>query len=273
MFSNPMRAAIASAFFSLTLLGENWPQWRGPNLDLTSPETGLPVKWSTTENVAWKLPLPAWSGATPIVWGDHVFLSIAENGSLYLWAVDRRGPKIEWKKFLSDGDQKVRKQNMSSPSPVTDGKNVWAMTGTGALKGFDFAGNEIWSRNIQTDYGRFGLNWGYASSPLLHDDSLYVQVLHGMRTRDPSYLLRIDKKTGKTYNISFNDAKNGKFTVNEDGGSRAAFSIGGKAKVPAWIPDYPGSDPQAAGPVNANYAVALADQARAKGAALRARRN
>jgi hypothetical protein len=55
-----------------------------------------------------------------------------------------------------------------------------------------------------------------------------------------------DKKTGKTYNISFNDAKNGKFTVNEDGGSRAAFSIGGKAKVPAWIPDYPGSDPQAA---------------------------
>jgi len=87
---------------------------------------------------------------------------------------------------------------MSSPSPVTDGKVVWVMTGTGVLKAFDFAGKEIWGRDIQADYGRFGLQWGYASSPLLFEDSLYVQVLHGMHTDDPSYLLRIDKATGKT---------------------------------------------------------------------------
>jgi outer membrane protein assembly factor BamB len=91
-----------------------------------------------------------------------------------------------------------RKQNMSSPSPVTDGRHVWVMTGVGVLKAFDFAGTELWSRNIQTDYGRFGLNWGYASSPLLQDDALYVQVLHGMKTDDPSYVLKIDKMTGKT---------------------------------------------------------------------------
>ena len=87
---------------------------------------------------------------------------------------------------------------MSSPSPVTDGQNVYVMTGTGSLKGFDFDGNLLWARDIQKDYGRFGLNWGYASSPLLFEDSLYLQVLHGMRTDDPSYILRIDKKTGKT---------------------------------------------------------------------------
>ncbi len=92
----------------------------------------------------------------------------------------------------------MRKHNMSSPSPVTDGKSVWVMTGTGVLKGFDFEGRELWARDIQKDYGAFGLNWGYASSPLLHEDSLYVQVLHGMNTDDPSYVLRIDKKTGKT---------------------------------------------------------------------------
>jgi outer membrane protein assembly factor BamB len=92
----------------------------------------------------------------------------------------------------------MRKQNMSSPSPATDGKHVWVMTGTGILKCFDFAGNEKWMRDIQKDYGRFGLNWGYASSPLLFEDSLYVQVLHGMRTDDPSYVLRIDKASGKT---------------------------------------------------------------------------
>jgi outer membrane protein assembly factor BamB len=87
---------------------------------------------------------------------------------------------------------------MSSPSPVTDGKRVWAMTGTGILKAFDFDGKELWTRDIQKDYGRFGLNWGYGSSPLLVGDALYVQVLHGMRTDDPSYVLRIDGATGKT---------------------------------------------------------------------------
>jgi outer membrane protein assembly factor BamB len=87
---------------------------------------------------------------------------------------------------------------MSTPSPVTDGANVCVMTGVGVLKGFDFAGNELWMRDIQKDYGKFGLNWGYGSSPFLYEDSLYVQVLHGMKTTDPCYLLRIDKKTGKT---------------------------------------------------------------------------
>ena len=92
----------------------------------------------------------------------------------------------------------MRKQNMSSPSPVTDGRHVWVMTGTGVLKAFAFDGREVWARDIPKDYGAFGLNWGYASSPLLHEDALYVQVLHGMKTDDPSYVLRIDKTTGKT---------------------------------------------------------------------------
>ena len=87
---------------------------------------------------------------------------------------------------------------MSSPSPVTDGTNVWVLTGLGILKAFDFAGKELWTRDIQKDYGTFGLNWGYGSSPLLHQDALYVQVFHGMKTDDPSYLMKLDKKTGKT---------------------------------------------------------------------------
>jgi hypothetical protein len=69
------------------------------------------------------------------------------------------------------------------------------MTGIGILKCFDLSGTEVWMRDIQKEYGRFGLNWGNASSPLLFDNSLFVPVLHGMRTDDPSYLLRIDAKT------------------------------------------------------------------------------
>ncbi len=197
-----MRIVIATACLILTLFvtarAENWPQWRGPSANGISSETNLPVQWSATENIAWKLALPSWSGSTPIVWGDHIFLNVAESGSLFLWAVDRNNGTPLWKRHLSDGDQRQRKQNMSTPSPVTDGNNVWVMTGTGILKAFDIGGKELWMRDIQKDYGRFGLQWGYGSSPMLHGDSLYVQVLHGMKTDDPSYILRISKANGRT---------------------------------------------------------------------------
>ena len=223
-----------------TLFAENWPHWRGPARDGSSAEVGLPVSWGATckagaaatsarpapqgrggfgfgmegrpitplactdfdtTNVAWRLPLPAYSGSTPIIWGDTIFLNVAtgaNDGVLELWAVDREKRAAVWKRQLADTNRMERKQNMSSPSPVTDGRFVWVMTGVGVLKAFDFAGKELWTRDIQKDYGTFGLQWGYASSPLLQDDFLYVQVLHGMKTDDPSYLLKIDKMTGKT---------------------------------------------------------------------------
>lgn len=190
---------LAAMLSALTALhAEDWPQWRGPTLDGISHEKNLPTHWSTDENVNWRLRLPAWSGATPIVWQDKIFLNVAEGDDLYLWTVDRKEGKVLWKRFLSGGNRKLRKQNMSSPSPVTDGKHVWVMTGTGIIKAFDFSGKELWTRDIQKDYGQFGLLWGYASSPLLYKDALYVQVLHGMKTDDPSYVLRINKNTGKT---------------------------------------------------------------------------
>jgi outer membrane protein assembly factor BamB len=194
------RTLFAIAILSLSCSiasAENWPQWRGPALNGVSAEKNLPSKWTTEENVTWKLAMPSFSGSTPIIWGDRIFLNVAEGDDISLWAVDRNKAAVLWKKRLGGGNLKLRKQNMSSPSPVTDGKNVWVMTGTGILKGFDFAGNELWSRDIQKEYGEFGLNWGYASSPLLFEDSLYVQVLHGMKTDAPSYVLRINKATGK----------------------------------------------------------------------------
>jgi len=183
---------------------ENWPSWRGPTGNGISTETNLPLHWSRTDNVAWKLAMPAFSGSTPVVWERRIFLNVADDlrsrdpVTLHLWCVDRETGTLVWERPLGGGNHQQRKQNMSSPSPVTDGTHVWVMTGTGVLKGFDFDGREIWARDIQADYGRFGLNWGYGSSPLLVGDSLYIQVLHGMKTRDPSYLLRIDKATGKT---------------------------------------------------------------------------
>jgi len=184
---------------SLTVVqAENWPQWRGPNLNGLSGEKNLPLTWTHETNIAWKLAMPGWSGSTPIIWRDRVFLNVADGNDLYLWSVNRIDGAVVWKKLLGGGNVKMRKQNMSSPSPVTDGKSVYVMTGTGILKAFDFDGKELWARDIQKDYGEFGLNWGYASSPLLLDEALFVQVLHGMKTDAPSYVLRLDKRSGKT---------------------------------------------------------------------------
>ena len=60
-------------------MSANWPAWRGPAGDGVSAEKNLPVKWSPTENIAWKIPLPQWSGATPVIWGDTIFLNVAES--------------------------------------------------------------------------------------------------------------------------------------------------------------------------------------------------
>lgn len=190
---------LAVSLLSLSIVrAENWPQWRGPLLNGVSNEKNLPVKWTPEENVVWKVAMPGLSGSTPIIWRDRVFLSVAEGDNLALWCVDKNKGEVLWKQPLGAGNVKMRKHNMSSPSPVTDGRAVYVITGTGIFKAFDFAGKELWTRDIQKDYGSFGLNWGYSSSPLLFEDSLYVQVLHGMKTDEPSYVMRIDKKTGKT---------------------------------------------------------------------------
>jgi outer membrane protein assembly factor BamB len=187
--------AVAGASLSAAA---DWPQWRGPELRGTSPEKNLPLKWSVTENVAWKVALPAGGGATPIVSGDRVFLNVAEGDTVSLWCLDRKTGAVAWKKPLGGASGHAhKKHNMATPSPVTDGKRVFAMSGQGALKGFDVEGKELWARDLQKEYGPFGTNWGYGSSPLLHEGVLYVPVLHGMKTDDPSYLLGVDAATGQ----------------------------------------------------------------------------
>ncbi len=179
-----------------------WPQWRGPALDGTSPETGLPLRWGPQENVAWKLLLPAKSGSSPVVWGERIFLLVSldpeRDDAIELWCVGRDDGAVRWKRKVAAGNEPSRKHDLTSPSPVTDGAHVWAMTGTGVLRAFTVEGEPRWERDLQEDYGRFGLQWGYASSPLLDGDTLYVQVLHGMKTDDPSYVLALDAKTGET---------------------------------------------------------------------------
>jgi outer membrane protein assembly factor BamB len=193
------RTLVVPALLLAVAARADWPQWRGPELRGASSTTGLPVRWSATENVAFRLALPSGSGSTPIVSGERVYLSVADGDVVSLWAVERRTGKMLWKQPVGPAAGHAhKKHNMSSPSPVTDGKRVFLMTGTGILKAFDRDGKVLWTRDIQKDYGTFGLMWGYAASPLLHAGTLYVPVLHGMQTDDPSYLLGIEADSGRT---------------------------------------------------------------------------
>ena len=81
-----------------------------------------------------KLELPSRSGSTPIIWGEFIFLNVADGDNLEFWALDRASGKVRWKKPMAAGNFKINKHNMSSPSPVTDGKTIWVMTGTGVIK-------------------------------------------------------------------------------------------------------------------------------------------
>jgi len=194
----------------LSVRAENWPQWRGPLFNGSTTETNLPVQWNKTENVAWVAELPGYGGATPIVWGDSVFVSTPDSQkNLALLCLDRKTGKLLWKRKVAEGNFEKGRNNAASPSPVTDGKLVFVMFATGDLAAFDFSGKEIWHRNLASEYGRFAINWIYGSSPMWYRGKLYVQVLQqrevpaqyshaqdGKADRD-SYLLCLDAATGK----------------------------------------------------------------------------
>lgn len=182
-------------------LADNWPQWRGPLLNGVSQEKNLPLRWSKEENVAWKLALPGLSAATPVIWADRIFLNVTQGGKLYLWCVEKSAGRLLWQKPLGGRTAELRthpKHNPSTPSPVTDGQHVYVLNAYGQLFSFDFNGKQSWQRDLWQDYGRFVLRFGFASSPLLFEDALYLQVLREDPPGAPSYLLRIDKQTGGT---------------------------------------------------------------------------
>lgn len=187
--------------FSSFVVGENWPSWRGPIQNGVSSETGLPTEWSATKNVAWKLPLPGPAGATPVVWEDRIFLTAAEGKDLVLMCVSTSGKQL-WKEVVATGNQLARgdEGNSASPSPVTDGKHVWTFMGTGDLACYDNNGEKVWAMNLQKKYGKFDIQFGMTSTPVLDGDHLIVMLMHGsMRNADPGYskLICLNKKTGR----------------------------------------------------------------------------
>ena len=130
---------LGSLAGALALHAENWPQFRGPTAQGLSVETQVPLKWSATENLAWKTPVPGESWSSPIVWGNHVFVTTAtDNGqSCRVVALDRKTGKVRWDRevFRQETRRKENRNSYATPTPATDGKRVYACFGDGRGQG------------------------------------------------------------------------------------------------------------------------------------------
>ena len=208
MISKRISAPITIVFLllSVRVLAGDWPHWRGPFLNGSSEEKNLPSSWSKTENVTWVASLPGHSSATPIISNGKVFISSTDtnSGDLFALCLDAQNGKEIWRKKLGVSGRKVPRNNPATPSPVTDGRYVYFMYGSGELAGLDYEGNVLWSRNLEGEYGNISLKYGYSSSPLLYNDMLYILIQRRHTAyRSPestsldAFILALDARTGK----------------------------------------------------------------------------
>lgn len=209
---------------------DDWPQWRGPLATGVSTETGLPLRWSATENVAWNATLSGHGVSTPIVVGERVIvtsqvgtgvrrpgnhprltqgadaaaageraLASTDAGDKTFFVVEafahRDGRRLWEHRIEAEGDLTPvhDKHNLASPSPSSDGSLVYAWFGTGQIVALTLDGKPVWQRHLGREIAPFDIQWGHASSPVVHGDTLFLLCDHA----PASYLLAVDKRTGR----------------------------------------------------------------------------
>ena len=180
---------------SCSIQAANWSALRGSDGTAVSSESEFPLSWSAKENIAWKTTLPGKGTSSPVVHGNLIFVTTQlENEDLMTLSFDLKTGRPIWEKKMGNGRLPTHDfHNMATPTPVTDGKHVWVFFGTGDLVCLTTSGEEVWRRNLRTEYADYNTNHGMGNSPLLHDGSLYIACMH----QGPSYLLALSAATGK----------------------------------------------------------------------------
>jgi outer membrane protein assembly factor BamB len=174
-----------------------WTRWRGPSGQGLVTTGKYTDKWSPTAGVKWKVPVPGRGHSSPIIWGDHIFLTTErEDGAkLSMLAFSRSTGKQLWETFVpTDSIEHVYPKNSrASATAITDGKLVYASFGTHGLAAFDFKGKLAW----HTPVGQLNNYHGSAGSPILYKDRIFIYQDHkGSNTTKP-FVAAYDKATGK----------------------------------------------------------------------------
>jgi outer membrane protein assembly factor BamB len=199
-----------------------WHQWRGPLANGTAPHADPPVKWSETSHIKWKVAIPGEGSASPIIWGDRVFLLTAirtertadvlpklekeppggykteRPKNFYRFDVlclDRQTGRTRWQRTATEALPHEGRQDSNtyaSASPSTDGERLYVSFGSRGIYCYDLQGNLQWKRDLGQMITRSG--WGEGASPTLYADSLVVNWDH----EGQCFLTVLDTKTGKS---------------------------------------------------------------------------
>jgi outer membrane protein assembly factor BamB len=203
---------------------QNWPQFRGPGATGVVEGPARPVTWDASKsvNVRWKTPIPGLSHASPVVWGDKVFVVTAVSSAKdetrfglfgdvapvkddpkHAWkvyALDKSTGKILWERTAYEGIPKVKRHPKSShaaSTPVTDGKYLIVNFGSEGLYAYDLNGKLLWKKDLGVlDAGWFydaDYQWEYGSSPIIYKNLVIVQA----DIQKGSFIAAFDIKTGK----------------------------------------------------------------------------
>lgn len=216
---------------------DDWPAWRGPTGQGICTEKNLPLKWSDTENVKWKIPLAHQGNSTPIVIGDKIFLTQADKDGKHrsLLCFARVDGQALWQKEIT---YEAKERNWDpnwycNASPMSDGERVVVSFGSAGLYCFDLDSNELWKR---TDLGQWEHPFGNGSSPVLYGD-LAIQWCGPNEKVGRNFLIAVDKKTGETR--WEHDEKAGSW------GTPVITSVNGKDQLLlSTVPHLIGLDPQ-----------------------------
>ncbi|MEX0701768.1 MAG: PQQ-binding-like beta-propeller repeat protein [Planctomycetales bacterium] len=194
----PLIAAIAlGSTHSRVRAEENWPRFRGPHQDGQSQEEGLPVRWSAAD-VAWRSPLKGEGHSSPVSWGERIFLTTAlERGrQRVLQCFDRKDGRLLWEQVAWTGapEPSHKMNGWASATCATDGERVYAFFGHGGgLFCYTVDGKLVWNKG-NDELGDFPGPWGTAACPVIVGEL----VIQNCDADENSYLLAVDKHTGKT---------------------------------------------------------------------------
>jgi hypothetical protein len=221
-------AVVCGAALGVSVLSaqDNWPRFRGSEAGVAADHPSLPDVWGPSQNIVWKIDVPGRSWSSPIVWGDHIFITTAINtadietllpvasyvsrsnggtmtfmdvskpSASHRWIVydvDFRTGKIRWERTVRTGvpaKSRHLKNSYAAETPVTDGERVYAYFGDVGLFAFDMEGKALWSKPM--DAFEMQTGFGHAKSPVVDDRHVYIVN----DNEEQSFIVAFDKRTG-----------------------------------------------------------------------------
>lgn len=191
---------VLCLFSGCLIFGGDWAQWRGPNGDGSADEKSLPDSF---DNILWEYPVGGVGSGTPVISAGKVFISSqGDDGGLFGICVDAAGGKEIWKKKLTEtaGRKIVRNGNMAVSSPVCDGERVFFLFDNGVLTCLDYKGEQVWSRNLEKEYGYISVKFGSGTTPLYYDGRLYVYI----QRRPEAYIKPVNTEPYESFLLALN---------------------------------------------------------------------